>query len=292
MEVAEIEEVHVRRRVEATQRPVQIDGCCLEVDRHALRRYDLHAIARQDVFLDGIDCALVIVLGKTGTEYRLGGLLAGEIQATARCDRLAQLFQQLFELGQAIFVGVFLGRVSQYDGVHLARQVVEHHHGIGNHQQDIRHAQRVRIRALAQAFFHIADAVIAEVTDQAAIETWQAGNGRHLVTILEGLDECQWVFHLVPFDFLAVMGNHDLVTMHAHNRAAWQADDGVAPPLLAALHRLQQIGVGLVGQLQVDRQRRVEVGQGFAGKRDTVIAGSGQTQEFFAGHDQPRGLRV
>ena len=55
MEVAEVEKVHVRRRVEAAQRSVQIDGRCLEVDRHALGRHDLHAVTGQDVFLDGVD---------------------------------------------------------------------------------------------------------------------------------------------------------------------------------------------------------------------------------------------
>jgi len=63
-------------------------------------------------------------------------------------------------------------------------------------------------------------------------------------------------------------------------------------PFLAALHRLQQIGVRPIGKFQVQREWRIEIGQGFKGKGNAVIAFSGQTQEFFAGHDQPRGLRV
>ena len=36
----------------------------------------------------------------------------------------------------------------------------------------------------------------------------------------------------------------------------------VAPEALAALHRFEQVGVGLVGQLQVDGERGVEIGKG------------------------------
>lgn len=187
---------------------------------------------------------------------------------------------------------VDLGRVSEHNRVHLPGEVVEHHHRIGDHQQNVRHPQRIRVRAFAQAFFHVAHAVVAEVTHQAAVEAWQPSNGRHVVARLERLDERQRVFDIVAFDLDAIMANAHMMVMYPQHRAARQADDRVTAPLLAALDRLEQVGVGLVGQFQVDRQRGVEVGQGFTGQGDTVIAGSGQTQEFFAGHDMPRGLRI
>ncbi len=80
-----------------------------------------------------------------------------------------------------------------------------------------------------------------------------------------------------------------MVAMHTHHGARWQADHRVTAPLLAALHRFEQVRVGLVSQFQVDRQRRVEVGQGFTGQGNTVVAGSGQAQEFFAVHEWSRG---
>ncbi len=64
VEVTEVEEIHVRRRVEATQRAIQIDRRSLEVDGHALRRHHLHAVTGQDVFLDRVDRALVVILSK------------------------------------------------------------------------------------------------------------------------------------------------------------------------------------------------------------------------------------
>ena len=292
VEVAKVEEVHIRRRVEAAQRAIQIDRRGLEIDGHPLRRHHLHAIARENVILDGIDGFLVVALGKTGTEYRVGCLLGREVQAAARRNRLTQLLKQCFKSRLPLFVRTWLCRIDQHNRVHLACEVVEHHHGIGHHQQDIRHAQRIRVRALAQTFFHVPHTVITEVAHQPAVETRQPGNGRHVVTGLEGFDKRQRIFGLAGLDLDTVVGHTHLMVVHAQYRAARQTDDRITPPLLAALHRLQQIGVGLVGQFQVDGQRRVKVGKGFAGKRDTVIAGSGQTQEFFTDHEVPRGLRV
>lgn len=191
-----------------------------------------------------------------------------------------------------MFKGVFLRRIGQYDGVHLACQVVEHHHRIGDHQQDVRYTQRIGVRALAQTLLHVAHAVITEIPHQATVEARQAGDGRHVVACLEGLDEGQRVFDIVAFHLDPIDGHAHVQVMHPQNRAARQANDRIASPLLPALHRLQQVGVGLIGQFQVDRQRRVEVGKGFAGKRNAVVAGSGQTQEFFADHEVPRGMRV
>jgi len=292
VEITEIEEVHVRRRVEAAQRTVQVDRCGLEIDGHALRRHHLHAVAGQDVVLDGIDRFFVVILGEAGTEHRVRCLLCSEVQATARCNGLAQLLKQRFKAGLAFFISIRLGRVDQHNGVHLASQVIEHHHGVRHHQQNIRHAQWIRVRALAQTLLHITHAVITKIAHQATVETRQTGDGRHVVAGLEFFNEGQRVLHFAGFDLDTVMGHADLVIMHTQHGAAWQANDRITPPLLTALHRLQQIGVGLIGQFQIDRQRRVEVSQGFAGKGDTVIAGSGQTQEFFADHEVPRGLRV
>ncbi|MNJ30402.1 hypothetical protein D3C77_250000 [compost metagenome] len=285
MEVAEIEEVHVRRRVEATQRPIQIDGCGLEINRHTLGRHYLHTVASKDVLLDGIDRTLVVTLGETGTEGRFSRLRATQFQAAARSDWLTQLLKQPFKTGQTVFVGVFLGWIGQDNGVHLAREVVEYHHGIGNHQQNIRYTQWIGIRALAQTLLHITHAVIAEVAHQATVEPWQTGDGRHLVALFEGLNKGQRVFYIVALDLNAVVTDPHLMVIHTQHGAARQANNRIAPPLLAALHRLEQVGIGLVGQFQVDRQRRVEVSQGLAGQGNAVVAFSGQAQEFFAGHD-------
>lgn len=185
----------------------------------------------------------------------------------------------------ALFKGLIFSRVDQHDGVHLACQVVEHHHRIGHHQQNIRHAQRVRVGAGAKAFFHITHAIIAKVADQAAVEARQTRDVSDLVTVLETFDKGQRVFDIVAFNLDAILQDADVVAVHTHHGARRQADHRVTAPFLATLHRLEQVRVGLVSQFQVDRQRRVEVGQGFAGQGNAVVAGSGQAQEFFAVHE-------
>src|SRR5690606_24209608 len=70
-----------------------------------------------------------------------------------------------------------------------------------------------------------------------------------------------------------------------------QADDRVAAEALAALDGFEQAGVRAVGELQVDRQRRVEVGEDLAHDRDAGMAFSGGASEFvLRGHAAfPRG---
>ncbi|MNJ65049.1 hypothetical protein D3C77_610410 [compost metagenome] len=76
----------------------------------------------------------------------------------------------------------------------------------------------------------------------------------------------------------------NLVAVHAQHGAAVQTDDGVTPPFLTALHGFEQVGMWLVGQLEVEGKRGIEISQRLERQRDAVIAVGGQTQEFFAGH--------
>ena len=114
----------------------------------------------------------------------------------------------------------------------------------------------------AQFALDIAHAVVAEVADQPAIEARQAFDRRNAVALLEGLDEGQRVLDLAGLGLDAISGDADAVAPHAQHGAAWQADDRIAPHF-AALNGFEQIGVRRIGQFQVQRQRRVEVGKGF-----------------------------
>ncbi|MNF62568.1 hypothetical protein D3C84_442520 [compost metagenome] len=289
VEVAEVEEVHVGGGVEAAQGTVEIDGRGLEGDRHALGDHHLHAVAGQDVFLDLPHCLLVILAGEAGAEVRFAPHRQAGVHAEARHHWLTQLLPQQGQACLALLEGIGLARIDQDDGVQLAGQVVEHDHRIRDHQQDVRGAQRIGVRAVGQALFHITHAVVAEVAHQSAVEARQAGDRRHLIALLEGFDEGQRVFAVVAFHLGVIDADADFQAMGAQHGTTLQADDGVTAPLLAALHRLQQVGVRGVGELQVEGQGRVEIRQGLERKRNAVIAFGGQTQEFFAGHDQPRG---
>ena len=57
------------------------------------------------------------------------------------------------------------------------------------------------------------------------------------------------------------------------------------PGALAALDRFEQVGVRPVGQLQVNRQRRVEIGQDGAIDRYAVVAVRPEFVEYIPVHD-------
>src|SRR5262245_39687407 len=71
-------------------------------------------------------------------------------------------------------------------------------------------------------------------------------------------------------------------------RLRWQADEGVAAEPLPALHRLQEIGVRLRCELEVDRKRRVEIGEGLQHQGNPVETFGGEPLEFDFGHEPLR----
>ncbi len=176
---------------------------------------------------------------------------------------------------------VGLGRVRQADELHAPAQIVEHHHVLGHHEHHVRRAQRVRRRAVGQALFHIAHAVIAEIAHQTAIEARQLVQVGYPVALLKRFHERQRVVAGEGFHDLAVGGHRDVMAADPNHRAARQADDGVAAPFLAAVGGLQQIGVGALGQLQISGQGRVQVRQGLHHHGDAVVAQRRQLGEAF-----------
>ena len=168
-----------------------------------------------------------------------------------------------------------------------AGEVVEHHQVVADHQQDVRHAQRVGLGVdvgAAQARLDVADGLVAEVAHQAAVEAGLIIEARHLEAGLELLDPREGILHLHGAELLVVDDVTDGEAAHLDALAARQADDRVAPPLLAALHGLEQEGPGRVGQLQIGGERGVEVGQHLTGDRNTVVAGLGQLLEALGSH--------
>jgi len=77
------------------------------------------------------------------------------------------------------------------------------------------------------------------------------------------------------------------VTMHFETRIGRQADERVAPEPLAALNGFEQIRPRTIGELEVDGQRSVEVGEGFQHQRDTRVTLGRKLPEIRLGHDHP-----
>jgi hypothetical protein len=101
-------------------------------------------------------------------------------------------------------------------------------------------------------------------------------------------DEVQRVA-LVRLDHLPVGDDLGLEAAGAQQRARGQADEAVPAEALAAHHRFEQEAVlAAARQLEVQRQRRFEVGKGLGDERDAVVALRSQALEFeFGDHDGP-----
>jgi len=121
-----------------------------------------------------------------------------------------------------------------------------------------------------ELLFHVTNVFVAKTADQAAEKARQLRPGPALMrawqaeTKSRGLSCSAWLTSMPR----PVLGTGMAAHLEAGLRG--QADEGVAAETLAALHRFQQIGIGLVGQLEINRKRGVEIGKGFEDNRDAV----------------------
>ena len=144
-------------------------------------------------------------------------------------------------------------------------------------------AARRRIR---EPRLDVANGVVAEIAGQPAAKTRQPGPRRGSIAAQELADERQRIA-LMPLDDPAAILDFDLAPAAADADLRRQADERVAPEALAADDRFQQVGKALVGELEVERKRRVEVGERLEHERNAVIALRRERAEFGFGHDAP-----
>src|SRR5690554_3093163 len=286
VEVAQVEEVHVRRRVQYPQRTVQVQGRCLERDRHALGNDGLHYVAVQHITLDLVHRRFKFFLAEAGQEIAFADHLAAQVfRGAGRVGGLAvQLVFQFVDAGLGLLVGARGGWVRMHNQVQFAAQVVEHHDFVGHHQQDIRGADLVGRAAVAQAFFDVAHGVVAEIAHQAAVEARQFRQVRSVETLLVFIDECQRVVHFRLFDHFAVTAYFNAVVKDLQHFLAGQANDGITAPFFTALYRFEQVRIGPAGQFQIGAEGSVQVRQYFAVHRDAVIAGFSELAELLGCH--------
>ena len=133
-------------------------------------------------------------------------------------------------------VGILDLGVDVDNHIQLALEVVEHHHFVRHHQQNVRRADLVRLVQRAQARFHETHGLVAEITDQAAGKTRQAGDRRHAIPGLKSANVVERVFGVRPLDHPTVLFDGDGIALHPQQGPARQTDDRVTPPLLTALY--------------------------------------------------------
>ena len=171
------QEVHVRRRVDLAQHAVHVERVDRLVQVEALREHDLEDVAREDVLAGGLDGRLVETTGHRGAERRQLGELVGRGWRRRVRQRAGQLVDATVEAvdGALIGVGGVDGLVQEdvLDEIEALAEVVERGHVTGQRQNRVGNALVVG-RDVGQVL-DLADDVVAEVADDAAVERWELG---------------------------------------------------------------------------------------------------------------------
>ena len=172
LEVAEVEEVHVRARVDGAQAAVDRERLDRDRRRPALRGHDLVGVAGVDVLDDPRDHRLELLAGHVRLERgRLPvappGGRAGRGTGPASRQRTSAIVSSARRVGGLeVLVGVDVGE-------HRDRvlEVVEHDERVGEHQREVGQAERIGVR-LAERLDR-AHEVVGEEPDRAAGERRQ-----------------------------------------------------------------------------------------------------------------------
>ena len=140
---------------------------------------------------------------------------------------------------------------------------------------------------MREFFFDIAHGVVAKVTDQPAAKT------RQLRCIFDGRDfETREIF----FDVIQRVGNRALfcncaackfralIAADFDARFRSESNKRIPSETLAADHGFEQVGIRLVGELEVDRQRRVEIGKRLQHEGDAVVTRLREPRKFGFSH--------
>lgn len=227
------------------------------------------------------------VLAELG--HRLG--LTERLDAR-RHERHLQALAVGIETRERGLVGAGFERIGIDDEAEPPAEIVHHCQLVGEHEQDVWGVQFVGFYGMRKALFDVADGVVAEIARQATGETRPAGKRRGPEAGEIGLDEGKRVGGLVLLDDVAVALHRERVLAHADERARRQADDGITAEALAAHHRFQKVGIRRVGELEVERERGVEVGRQLVRERNAVVTLAGELVEFGFGHVQGSGIRI
>ena len=240
LEVLEVEEVHVRRRVDRPQAAVDRERLDRRGRRPALRRDDLEGVAGVHVLDDAGDHRLERLARHVGLELRLGtrAAAAGRGSGPASSSRTSWIASRARSWRFRVLVDVGVGE--DRDRV---PEVVEGDDHVGEHQRHVGQADRVRVRAGQP--LDGAHAVVAEEADRAAGERDRLV-GRRLP---EAPD-------LVRGERVRVAA---VGQRPAHDLARLVADERPAADALALLGRLEQERRSGAAELEEGGDRRLGV---------------------------------
>ena len=186
-------------------------------------------------------------------------------------------------------VSLGLARVHVDDEVDASGEVVDDRDLLGQQQQDVGDTE---IIGFGPREFLLYDAygVVAEVASQPAGESRQAGTQRdlELVKVVANDRERVALDRFLDLPVLEHFGDAAVVADERAQRAPRrQSDERITTEPLPAHDRFEQEGVWLVGQLEIQRKRRFEVGKALGNQRDAVVALRREGLEFEFSHMSP-----
>ena len=247
LEVLEVEEVHVRRRVDGAQAAVDRERLDRHLGRPALAGHDLERVAGVDVLDDAGDVRLELLARHVGLELRLRAGLRGRVRERAG-EPLADLADPLTRVLALVAVR------EDRDGV---LEVVERHDDVGQHQRHVGESDRVGVDVGKP--LDGAHAVVAEEAHRAARERDRLLDRR--LPVLRDLGRRDRVR-------VAAVGQRP-----AQHLARLVADERPAADALALLGRLEQEGGAGAAQLQEGADRGLAVLDEGLADRDEVVRG-------------------
>ena len=175
----------------------------------------------------------------------------------------------------------------------LAGKIIDYRQFVGQHQQNIRRPEQVFFLTMLFQFkflLDVAHRVVAEITCQPTGKSQCAFYRRGVKALAILFDKRQRVLdeHMLQCLRLAAsFGAHNgaFLALHPQPFMRGQTDDRVTTKALAANDGFEQIGKWFVGELEIDRQRRIEIRKGLKRNRDSVIALCSERRELSFVHD-------
>jgi hypothetical protein len=127
--------------------------------------------------------------------------------------------------------------------------------------------------------FDVTQRVVPEVAGESPAEARQSRQGCRAKSRQERLDERQRIA-IMELDNPGVILDSGVAFAHAQAHVGRQADERIAPEPLAADHGFEQERIALASQLEMERQRGVEVRKRLEHERNAVVALRREGAEF------------
>lgn len=119
--------------------------------------------------------------------------------------------------------------------------------------------------------FKTTDGFVTEAANQSAGKARQAWNFGCFKAVVEGFDRGQWIVVVLLNDFAALVNINAFAT-DSEMMAVRQADKGVTAKTFAADSGFEWVGIGMAGESEIKRKRRIQVDKELSDERDAVMA--------------------